>query len=78
MILVNVGSGNGLSPADTKPLAWTNIDLPSVWSTDINLMVISQKMLEASITQINLTKTYLKFISNLPGAHGLNTWSSTI
>ena len=31
---VNIGSGNGLLP-DSQGIAWTNVDLPSVRSSDI-------------------------------------------
>ena len=66
---VNIGSGNGLV---LSGITWTNVDLSLVRSSDIDLMAISQGAPQPSITKIRLKITYLKFLSNLPGANELD------
>ena len=69
-IWVNIGSGNGLLPDGTKP-TWTNVDLSSMTSSDIDLTANSQDITQPSITEINFKITHVKFHSNLPGANEL-------
>ena len=65
-IWVNIASGNGLVPSG---ITWTNVELSSVKSMDIQLRAISQKIPQPSINKISLKSTYRKFDSNLPGAN---------
>ena len=66
-IWVNIGSGNGLLPDDTKPLP----DWSSVKASDIHIRGISQQMPQPTITKIRLKITCLNFQSNFPGANEL-------
>ena len=59
-IWVNIGSGNGLLPDGTQAITWTNVDLWSVRSSYIHLMVISQEIHQSSMTKINMKITHLK------------------
>ena len=54
-----------------QTITWTNADLSSVRSIDINLRTILQEMPQPSITKFSLKIIYLKFLSNLPGANEL-------
>ena len=47
-IWVNIGSGNGLLPDGTKPIAWTNADLSSSY---IHRMAISQEIHQSAMTK---------------------------
>ena len=73
-IWVNIGSSNGLVPDGTKPLpeSWANVAWSSAKSSDIHIGAISQEKPQPSITKIHLKITYLKFLSNFPGANKLN------
>ena len=62
-IWVNIDSGNGIT--------WTNVDWSSVKSSEIHLRAISHKIPQPLITKISMKITYLKFLSNLPGANEL-------
>ena len=70
-IWVNIGSGNGLLSDSTKPLPELMFDWPSVKSSDIHIMAISQEMPQPSITKIHVKITYLKLHLNFPGANEL-------
>ena len=52
-------------------ITWTNVDLPSVQSSDINLGAISQGKPQTLIAKFSLKITHLKFHSNLPKANEL-------
>ena len=56
-----------------QAITWTNVDLSSVRSGDIQLRAISQEMPQQSIAKFSLKiiNTYLKCHSNLPGANDL-------
>ena len=51
-IWVNIGSGNGFLPDDTKPLP----DWSSAKSYDIHIRAISQEMPQPPLTEIHLKK----------------------
>ena len=62
-----------VSPAITR----NNVDLSSVRSINIHLRAILQKIPQPPIIKISLKISFLKFLSNLPGANELNLlWSS--
>ena len=74
-IWVNVGLGKGLLPDGTKPLPEPMLtDHHSYYGNfnNIHIRAISQKMLQPSITKIQLKITYPKFHSNFPGANELS------
>ena len=64
-IWVNIAVGH-------QAITWINVDLWSVWSSDIYLRVISQEIPQQSISKIGLKVTSLKFHSNLSGANELS------
>ena len=43
MVLVNIGSGNGLLPDATKPLPWKNVDSSVITSSEIMPMFFQRK-----------------------------------
>ena len=55
-----------------QAIAWTNVDLSSVRSSYINLMAISQKINQSSMTKTNMKITHLKCHINLPEANESN------
>ena len=60
-IWVNIGSGNGLLPDDTKPLP-EPVLTDHQWSpSDIHIREISQEMPPPWIIKIHLKITYLSF-----------------
>ena len=66
---VNIISGNGLLPDNTKPLP--ELMLTDHLSNDIHIRAILQEMPQPSITKIGLKITSLNFHSNFPGANEL-------
>ena len=52
-----------------QAITWTNVDLSSVRSSDIQLRAISQDIHQPSIIKISMKITYLKFHSNVQGAN---------
>ena len=66
-------SGNGLVPSGIN---WSNFNLTSVRSTEINLRALSQKIPQTSVTTISFKKhSYLNFHSCVLGGTELNaTW----
>ena len=60
--LSNIDSGKW-HPA----IIWTNVNLLSVKSSNINLRAISQEIPQPSLTKISLNITYLDFHLELPG-----------
>ena len=65
-IFLNIGSGNGLLPDNTKPLPEPMLTW-SVTSNDIHLGVISLEISQPWITKISLKITDMKFPSNSQG-----------
>ena len=57
-----------------QAITWTNVELSSVRSNDIDLSAILQETLQPSVTEISLKITYIQFCSNLLGANELR-WS---
>ena len=57
-----------------QAITWTNVDLWSVRSIGIHLRAILQKIPQPPIIKISLKITFLKFLSNLPGANKSTDW----
>ena len=73
--LFNINSGNGLLPDGTKP-HYINIDLSSVRSIGNQLgVLLSQGILQLSITKISLKITYLKFHPSRSGVNELSVFA---
>ena len=70
-IWVNIGSSNGLLP---DGITWTNVDLSSLRSSDVNLMAISFEISQPSVTKISLKIIFLRVYWNFPGANELTHW----
>ena len=72
-IWVNLDSGNGLLPDDTKPLPEPMLTDHQWNSSDIHIRAISQEMPQPLITKIRLKMAYryLNFNSNFSGANEL-------
>ena len=73
-IWVNIGSGNGLLPAGTKPLPEPMLTGHQWSPMTFILGQFHKRCLKPSITKIYLKITCLKFHSNLPGANELTHW----
>ena len=79
-IWVNIGPGNnGLLPNGTKQLPEPMLTYhPSVSSSDIHLMAITQVIPQPWITTIRLKITYLEFHSNFAGTNEFNDMGEVV
>ena len=70
-IWVIIGSSNDLLP---DGITWTNVDLSSLRSSDVNLMAISFEISQPSVTKISLKIIFLRVYWNFPGTNELTHW----
>ena len=61
-----------------QAITWTNVDLSSLWSSDVHLRAISLEISQPSATKINLKIIFLWFYWNLPGANELTYCCHTL
>ena len=54
-----------------QTITWTNVELSSLWSSDVHLRAISFEISQPSVTKISLKIYFLRFYWNLPGANEL-------
>ena len=73
LILVNIGSGNGLLPDGTKPIPKPMLTYHQR-GYGIHLWVFSKEILKISLIKLILNITFLKLLPHLPGANKLTHW----